>query len=862
MRQTKTPAPFARSQQLIGVPEHPLETTFRNGCLICPYEEMEVQVYPEHSGLYLIPLLGEPFELFGRDGFRAAQSWEPELPVAVHKTVQQGIEWEEHAFCLMPETDKVQTGREPLFNYVRFILRNPGDTPRTATLSLALCNCFRLPIDSDGDWDKFYWKTFLHRDVIYEILDEQREPAPYPYPLVQDGDCLTAEGKGILLQSSTPFTYVQGGDGSFAAGTHIAHRVRFVQELPPHGTATIDLTVPYLPLPEDKAALLRELSYDDARARAAALWQHWLSKGSELSVPGTNLREAWRMQTATTLMLLDWQNKGDPALYGRDLIAGWADGYPDQTLGYAHLSNALYEFIWAQESGCWVIGMLDRQGYHDLAARYLETFFVLQGHATPGVHDLSILPPPEVGQAFTGTTVHAWLNSTGGVLRAVADHYRLTRDRDWLLAHKDGILSACRWVEAVRQSTKTETFARQHGYGLMPPGQSTDSDFSSTHVQWFHTDIWTLYGLSAIADALIACGVPEGETVKAQAEDYLSCFLHALDAAVLDTEDMPEHPEDYDFSAYLFMGPLERDRIAAWDENGIPLPLKDHVIVRSEAKKRGIRHFLHACTLCTVPLDIPYLSMPSANSALGLLCDRIDFTSDTPLYPGARHSGRQVWEAVQDTRKLLGLPPFDNDGLSYNEYFLLPMAMQGDWEPYGEILRLTSRYGCDPDTYMMVEQMGINRREQWFQPCPFALSMANYRRMLERTVLCEDSVRGRLTLCRLLPQEWVENTVTYEHPLCLTRAATAYGTLSVTYRADLIRDRVTVTLTADEPERLDVPVEVWFRHPLGLRARAVTVNGIPCDSDGEQVTLPAAAVAGGSVTVIAEFTEPEYHHVG
>ena len=107
MRQAKTPAPFARSQQLLGVPEHPLETTFRNGCLICPYEEMEVQVYPEHSGLYLIPLLGEPFELFGRDGFRAAQSWEPELPVAVHKTVQQGIEWEEHAFCLMPETDKV-----------------------------------------------------------------------------------------------------------------------------------------------------------------------------------------------------------------------------------------------------------------------------------------------------------------------------------------------------------------------------------------------------------------------------------------------------------------------------------------------------------------------------------------------------------------------------------------------------------------------------------------------------------------------------------------------------------------------------------------------------------------------------------
>ncbi len=863
MRHIKPPAPFARSQQLIGVPEHPCEATFRNGCLICPYEEMEVQAFPEHSGLYLIPLLGEPFELFGKDGCRALQSWEPEVPVAVHRTEQQGIVWEEHAFCLMPEANTVKTGKEVLFTHLRFILRNPGSTPRRAVLSFALCNCFRPPIDSDGDWDKFYWKTFLRRDVIYEILDEQREPAPYPYPLRQAGDCLIAEGKGVLLYSPDPFTYEQGSGGSYADGTHIAHCVRFVRELPAGGTAVIDLTVPYLPLPEEKAALLRETSYDDARARAEALWKARLSEGSELSVPGTALREAWRMQTAATLMLLDWQNKGDPALYGRDLIADWADGYPDQTLGYAHLSNALYEFIWAQESGCWVVGMLDRQGYHELAARYLETFFVLQGHATPGVHDPSILPPPEVGQAFTGTTVHAWLNSTGGVLRAVADHYRLTRDRDWLLAHKDGILSACRWVEAVRQSTKTETFARQHGYGLMPPGQSTDSDFSSTHVQWFYTDIWTLYGLSAIADALIACGVPEGETVKAQAEDYLTCFLHALDAAVLDTENMPERPEDYDFSAYLFMGPLERDRITAWDENGIPLPLKDHIIVRSEAEKRGIRHFLHACTLCAVPLDIPYLcSMAEGNAALGLLCDRIDFDSDKPLYPGARHSGRDVGEAVQDTRKLLGLPPFDNNGLSYNEYFLLPIAMRGDWAAYEEILELTRRYGCDPDTYMMVEQMGINRREQWFQPCPFALSMANYRRMLERAVLFEDDARGCLTLCRLLPQEWVENTVTYERPLALTRAATAYGTLSVTYRADLIRDRVTVTLAAETPARLTVPVEVWFRHPLGLRAAAVTVNGIPCAGDGEHVLLPESAVQSGFVTVIAEFVEPEFHPVG
>ena len=134
-------APFARGQQLLGVPEHPFETTFRNGCLVCPYEEMEVQQYPEHSGLYLIPLLGEPFELFGRDGFRASQRWESDsLPVAVHTVEQCGFRWEESAYCVMLSGDEVKDGKEPLINMVRWKITNTGNEPKKAVLSLALCD--------------------------------------------------------------------------------------------------------------------------------------------------------------------------------------------------------------------------------------------------------------------------------------------------------------------------------------------------------------------------------------------------------------------------------------------------------------------------------------------------------------------------------------------------------------------------------------------------------------------------------------------------------------------------------------------------------------------------------------------------
>ena len=368
---------------------------------------------------------------------------------------------------------------------------------------------------------------------------------------------------------------------------------------------------------------------------------------------------------------------------------------------------------------------------------------------------------------------------------------------------------------------------------------------------------WTLLGITEIAKVLVECGIPEGDHFVAEAEDYRQCFMRALDAAILDVDDMPERPEDYDFSAYLYTGPLERDRITERDEQGIPLCYKDHIIVRSEAKKRGINYFLHGCTDCCVPMDRGYMcSMTEGNASLGLLYSMLDMSSDEPLYPGARHTGKMVWDALQDTRRMIHCPPYDNNGLSYNEYFLLTLAAQNKWEEYEEIWNFTRRYGCDPDTFMMVEQVSINRREQWFQPCPFALSMANYRRMMERMVVYDDQAHGRLAICKLLPLEWVENTATHELPLYLNNVATAYGPLSVRYRADFLNNRVWIELEIADVDRLDVPVDVYFRHSLNEQLLTVTVNGENCESNDQYVTLSVDRCKSGHITIMAQYADP------
>ena len=55
----KNTVPISRTQQIMGVLEHPNEFILRNATIICPYEEIEVRYFEEHGGLYFITMIGE-----------------------------------------------------------------------------------------------------------------------------------------------------------------------------------------------------------------------------------------------------------------------------------------------------------------------------------------------------------------------------------------------------------------------------------------------------------------------------------------------------------------------------------------------------------------------------------------------------------------------------------------------------------------------------------------------------------------------------------------------------------------------------------------------------------------------------------
>lgn len=848
-----TPAPIARIQQIIGMPEHPCEAIVRNGAIICPYEEMEVQYFPEDAGLYLITKIGDSAELFGGYGARATASlYKGYLPVVTHKTQQQGCDLEQTVFACLLDGHTVIDGKEPLICMVRLNVRNTSTTDAVRLpVSIVLGNCIRK-VNEDDPAEVAYNVDFLKRDTGFANLTEDGRLEPYPYELYAENNLLIARDRGVVFAPSTE----NGGEPTRDEEGHI-NGWRFDVQLAPGECKQITYRLPYLPLDINRAAVLRSLDFEHKLAEAVNVWDTLLDAGAQFSVPGTDIGDLWRAQTAKTFIMVDKQNKGSAELYGGEMYREWAGTYPDKLLYYTHLSPSLYEFIWAQEAAYWVMGMLDMQGYHREVERYFEVFFELQGVGTPGVRDTSLLPDPAVAASFMGTTPHSWLNSCGGVLSAIARHYLLTKNKEWIWEHKDSILSACRWIKDLRATTKHESYGT--GYGILPAGQSTDATFSSDHLQWYYSDLGTLIGLREMLPVLKECGFAEYEEYKDEVADYELCFLKSIDGSIRDLEDFEEDISRYDFSDYKYAAALKSSLITEFEENGVPTIFKDAIIKKSEAEALGLKLFVPMSPQVNIPMRVPYLD----NEFIYALCYAsgvIDFSSSEPLFEGARHSGKDIWDCIVLMGKLANRYDIGQGRFSganpYNDYFAKKFLDCDEGDDFCNIIRFIKRYACDDETYVMVETSGISLAENWFQPCPFALSMAAFRSWLRRAVLFEDYDNGKLVIGKAMPKEWVENAFTLEKPIVMTNAASYFGPVSLRYDAELVYNRIRVTVQLQDETRLPRQVEVRACHPYGGRISSVKLCGESYDGfDREKgiVQFDPANYKGREVTVEIHF---------
>jgi hypothetical protein len=238
--------------------------------------------------------------------------------------------------------------------------------------------------------------------------------------------------------------------------------------------------------------LMEEISgqmFDTRLAEVKEFWQNWISKGMRVSLPEARVAQAWKAWLCYSSINVDQKNDRYEAHDGV--------GFYEAIFGY---SAALYAHA------------LDIWGRHGEAQKVLATLLSYQNK--DGLY-----------------TQNYGLPDHGALLFALAEHYRLTRDMNWLRGVAPDIVAAGEWIlsqrEAARRDRKNRT-AVAHGLIRFRPY----CDYPDPAIDYY-ADAYTCRGLEEAATALGWLNDPIEKRFKSEAAEYRKDLLTSMNRAVI-----------------------------------------------------------------------------------------------------------------------------------------------------------------------------------------------------------------------------------------------------------------------------------------------------------------------------------------
>ena len=301
------------------------------------------------------------------------------------------------------------------------------------------------------------------------------------------------------------FRYLLKTDGSGAFVQEDA-RPAWSADLGPRESCAIEFAIPSVTLTADsEIAALASRDFGTAADRVCAFWRSQTERGMRILAPEPWITDFHKAHLRH--MLVDCLQE------------------PDTDLLHAHVGTFGYG-VYPNESVMMIVD-LDRRGFHDEARRCLDAFLRYQGTVSmPGNFQSA------KGQ-FYGAGGHetgGYNKSHGYVCWAMAEHWKLTRDREWMDKAAPGLVRACDWIARERSATMTlrEDGAKPLEYGWLPTGSLEDV---TDYWHWLATNSATVWGFLALADALSDYGHPEAGRLATEAAAFQSDFLRGITEA-------------------------------------------------------------------------------------------------------------------------------------------------------------------------------------------------------------------------------------------------------------------------------------------------------------------------------------------
>jgi hypothetical protein len=293
------------------------------------------------------------------------------------------------------------------------------------------------------------------------------------WPATEGGH--TPQAEGYSLEPKTGFTVLDGGrvyavsrlDGEPLSSQEVAVLVA------PGEKATYELLLPHRPVSRERAARLAANGFEDRHAECRRFWGERLATAARIELPEPRIEE---MMRAGLLHL-------DLVAYGKA-----PDGPLAATIG-------LYSPIGSETSP--IIQFMDSMGWHREARRSLTYFLEKQ-------HEDGFM------QNFGG-----YMLETGAVLWSLGEHYRYTRDDEWVRAIEPKLLKSARFILDWRARNLREDL-RGHGYGMLEGKTADPNDpFRSFMLNGYH-----YLGLQRVSEMLAIVDPGESARLAREAQDF------------------------------------------------------------------------------------------------------------------------------------------------------------------------------------------------------------------------------------------------------------------------------------------------------------------------------------------------------
>jgi hypothetical protein len=374
----------------------------------------------------------------------------------------------------------------------------------------------------------------------------------------------------------------------------------------------------------------------------------------------------------------------------------------------------------------------------------------------------------------------------------MADHWRNTRDRAWMVETAPKLVKACDWVIRERKATMVTRpdGTRPIEYGFLPAGSLEDVwDFSF----WLATNSATVWGFDALADALADFGHPEAPRLLREAKAYHNDVMRG-------------------FTESRIISPVVRLR------NGTYVPKYP-----SRLHERGRAHGWLRETLAG-SIFLPAYGLIDQVEGKWILQDYEDNLYISDRYGYQIPVFENFWFSrggfsMQSNLMSGPIPYLHRDEIEH----YLRACFNGFASVFYPGIRMCVEHALPELGYPMGDFFKSSDEAQWTY---WLRLMFIYERGNE------------LHLGRAIPRYWLNQG----EQIGIERAVTYFGPMSLTMTSDVDAGQITAVLT---PPTRNAPETIYvrFRHPAGKPIQSVEVNGQAYDRfdvEKEWVILPGS----------------------